>query len=96
MNDLVVDLILWLLASPVYFVRWLVWLTRRWRFFRIAYAPSLICRNCGETIWLVGIWRCGCGYTYKGHVLRECPVCGSLPRMARCYGCGVTEKLPES
>ena len=96
MNDLIVDLILWLLASPVYFVRRLVWMTRRWRFLRIAYAPSLVCRNCGQKISLVGIWRCGCGYAYKGHVLRECPVCGSLPRMARCYGCGVTEKLPES
>ena len=95
MNDLFIDLVLWLIASPVYFALWVVRMARRWRFLRIAYTPTIICRNCGETISLVGIWRCGCGYTYKGHLLRDCPICGSLPRMVRCYSCGVTEKLPE-
>jgi len=90
-----VDLVLWVLASPILFVKWLFRLTRSWRFWRMAYAPRIVCGNCRETIWLLGVWKCGCGFTYRGHLLRECPVCGSLPRMVRCYDCGVTTKLPE-
>ena len=93
MNSL--DAILWLLASPVLFVKWLMGARRWWRFWRMAYTPRIVCPNCRKTIWLVGLWRCGCGYTYPGHLLRACPVCGSLPRMVRCYDCGVTTKLPE-
>ena len=89
------DLVLLLLASPFYCARALFHLGRKWQFWRQAYTPQIICRNCGNTIWLLGIWRCTCGYTYRGHVLRVCPVCRSLPRMVRCFVCGVTEKLSE-
>jgi hypothetical protein len=94
-TDFVWDLVLVVLASPVLMVEWLVRAIRRWRFSRLSYTPRIICRNCGEAISLVGIWRCGCGYTYRGHLLRKCLVCRSLPRMVRCHQCGVTEKLPE-
>jgi len=57
--------------------------------------PATGSGNCGETVSLVGLWRCGCGYTYKGHLLRVCPVCKGLPRMVRCFSCGITVKLPE-
>jgi len=91
-----VDLVLWVLASPILFVKWLFRLRRRWKFWRMAYTPRILCRNCEATISLVGLWKCGgCQYTSKGHLLRECPVCGSLPRMVRCFACGVTTLLPE-
>ena len=89
------DWILWVLAIPVLFIRWSFRMIRRWKFLRMSYEIKLVCRNCHSTISLVGIWRCGCGYTYRGHVLRICPVCDGWPRMVRCYECGVTEKLPE-
>ena len=91
-----VDLVLWLLASPVLFVKWLLRLQQRWKFWRMAYTPRILCGNCGTTISLLGLWKCGgCQWTYRGHVLRECPVCGSLPRIVRCFACGVTTLLPE-
>jgi hypothetical protein len=93
MNSL--DLILWVLASPILFVQWLFRLRRTWEFWRMAYTTRIVCGNCGGNIWLIGLWRCGCAYTYRGHVLHRCPVCGSLPRMVRCFACGVTTKLPD-
>ena len=91
-----VDLVLWVLASPMLFVKWLFRLRRRWKFWRMAYTPRIVCGYCRETIWLLGLWKCrSCGFSYRGHVLRECPVCASLPRMVRCFACGVTTLLPE-
>ena len=90
-----VDVVLWVLASPILFVKSLFRLRRSWRFWRMAYTPRIFCWNCGATISLIGLWRCGCGYTTKTHLLRPCPVCGSLPRMVRCFACGVTTLLPE-
>ena len=95
MMPIVGEFVLWLLASPFLALRALVRAVRRVRYWRVAYAPSLPCGHCGEPIFLVGEWRCGCGHTYRGHVLRECPVCGSLPRMVRCFRCGLTGVLPE-
>src|SRR5213080_3977873 len=77
------DLLLWFLASPILFLRWIFRTVRRIRFWTVAYAPRIPCLNCHAPISLVGIWRCGCGYTYRGHLLRHCSVCGSLPRMVR-------------
>jgi len=95
MNTFAVDIVLWILASPILLVQWLARMMRQWRFWQMAYTPELACPNCRETISLVGMWRCSCGYTYRGHLLRECPICHGLPRMVRCFGCGITEKLPE-
>lgn len=94
MNDFLIDAGLWLLASPVLLIRALVRSYRRARFLQVAATPAIRC-GCGQTISLVGAWRCSCGYTYKGHLLRECPVCFSLPLVGRCYACGMTTKLPE-
>lgn len=94
-EKIIKNCLLWTVASPVYLLRWGFSLPRRWRFWRTAYRPSIICRNCRATISLVGLWHCACGYSFRGHLVRECPVCGSLPRMVRCYSCGLTEKLPE-
>jgi len=44
---------------------------------------------------LVGLWRCSCGFTYRGHLLRSCPVCREYSVRGRCYRCGVNHKLPE-
>lgn len=94
MNNAILDTLLFVLASPILFIRFVLWCVRRYRFWRVSYSPSLVCRNCNATIWLVGIWRCRCGYTYQGHLLRECRVCHGWPVMARCFECGLTEKLP--
>lgn len=95
MNDLFVDFLWWLMACPIRFLRWIIRMARRLQFWRAAYAPEIRCGNCGAAISLVGIWKCGCQFTYRGHLLRECPICGSMPRMVRCFNCGVTERLPE-
>jgi hypothetical protein len=89
------EFILWLLASPFLVLRAAFRALRRARYYRLSYAAAIRCRSCRAPISLVGHWRCGCGYTYRGHLLRECPVCGSLPRMVRCFRCGLTEVLPE-
>ncbi len=94
MNDLVAEVLWWILLSPLRFLGWLVRMIRNIPFWRTAYAPAIRCGNCGATISLVGIWECGCHFTYRGHLLRECPICGSLPSMVRCFNCGVTERLP--
>jgi len=88
------DLALWLLASPMYGAFALRQAVRHYRFLRVAFASSLTC-ECGENLSLVGMWRCSCRFSYRGHLLRICPVCGTLPCVIRCYRCGITTKLPE-
>jgi len=95
MNGALLDLVLWILASPLLFVQSALRMARRIRFYRTAYAGQIPCRHCGAAISLVNLWRCPCGFTAAGHLLRECRNCGSLPRMVRCYECGATERLPD-
>lgn len=95
MKEIAFSFALWVLASPILFLIWIARAIRLIRFWKVAYSTSIVCPNCHSEISLVGIWRCGCGYVYKGHLLRNCCICGSLPRMARCYSCNLTTKLPE-
>jgi hypothetical protein len=90
-----IDALLFILASPVLMVLATRRARERYRFFRLAIAPEMVC-ECGSTISLVGLWRCSCGFTYRGHLLRTCPVCQSIPCVVRCYRCGVTTKFPEA
>jgi hypothetical protein len=94
MTDTVVDGVLLILASPILLFRTALRAVERYRFFKIAMEPHITC-ECGAPISLVGLWRCSCRYTYRGHLLRICPVCGTIPCVVRCYRCGVTTKLPE-
>jgi hypothetical protein len=94
-NRLIIETARWLLISPVLLFRFVLYAFGWFEFWITSYRHEIVCRNCGAPISLVGLWKCRCGYTYKGHLLRACPVCNSLPRMARCFQCGVTEKLPE-
>ena len=89
-----VDLVLVVLASPILCAMAIRRFCERYRFLRIAMAAGITC-ECGEQVSLVGVWRCSCRFTYTGHLLRRCPVCGTVPCVARCYRCGVTTKLPE-
>ncbi len=89
-----VDVVLFVLASPVLLVRTVYRVVRRVVYWRMQYVVRVKCRSCSRMISLVGLWRCSCGFTYRGHVLRRCPVCQMLPRMVRCFECGATEKLP--
>ena len=95
MNDTVVDVALFVLASPILLVQAVRRAIERYRFFRLAMEPQMLC-ECGSAISLVGLWRCSCSFTYRGHLLRICPSCGTIPCVVRCYRCGVTTKLPES
>jgi hypothetical protein len=88
------DIVVWVLAAPILFAIFVVRCWKQVKFLRAATAPSFECQ-CGRAVSLVGMWRCSCGFTYRGHLLRICPVCERLPSMVRCYGCGVTTKLPE-
>jgi hypothetical protein len=94
-NIIFFAIVRWLLVSPILLVRFVIGTFRRADFWATSYRHQILCRNCGTAVSLVGIWRCRCGYAYKGHLLRPCPVCDALPRMARCFNCGITEKLPE-
>lgn len=85
------DLLLRVLASPFALLLALIQGTARLVRLRKAIQPTITCRTCGHSISLVGLWRCGCGYTYQGHLLRYCPVCGSFPRVIRCFHCQATE-----
>lgn len=87
--------LLFVLASPILLLRAMATGVRKARLLKAASQTRLTC-ECGGEVSLVGIWRCGCGFTYRGHLLTVCPVCQSLPRMVRCYACGVTTKLPEA
>lgn len=89
-----VDVVLFILASPVLFIKVLRRAWKRYRFYTVAYSPRLTCGNCKEEISLLGLWRCSCGYTYSGHILRFCPICHTVPRIVRCFGCGTTRLLP--
>lgn len=95
MRNVLADIVLFLLASPVLAVRALVRLRRRYRLLRVATASAVSC-VCGSEVSLVGLWRCSCGFTYRGHVLRVCPVCWTAPLFVRCYRCGVTTQLREN
>jgi formate dehydrogenase maturation protein FdhE len=89
-----IDGALFVFASPVLLVLAMRRALERYRFFELAMAPEIVC-ECGSPVSLVGLWRCSCGFTYRGHLLRHCPVCGTIPCVVRCYRCGVTTKLPE-
>lgn len=94
-EDFLADLLLAMLASPILLVLALRRALLRYRYFQLASQPSIVC-ECGRPISLVGMWRCSCGnYVYRGHLLRLCPVCGTVPVVVRCYRCGVTAKLPD-
>jgi hypothetical protein len=94
-KNLWLDCVLFVLASPVLFLKAVRRAGERCRFFQLAMASAIMC-ECGAEISLLNYWRCGCGYTYRGHLLRACPVCGTIPCVVRCYRCGVTTKLPEA
>lgn len=87
------NLVLSLLASPILAVRAGFRAARRMCFYWQSMQPSMTCKTCGGEISLVGLWRCGCGFSYAGHLLRFCPVCNSLPRMIRCFKCGCTQAV---
>lgn len=87
------EALLWVLASPVLAIMALVRAVRAARLLRLAMQPAVTCRTCGRQIALLGMWRCGCGYSYQGHLLRSCPVCKTVPQVARCYRCNTTQKV---
>jgi hypothetical protein len=96
MKGAVADIILWILSLPVVLFVWLVRTIQRIPFWKIAYSAAIPCRTCRTPISLLGNWECRCGHwSYRGHALRPCPVCNSLPRVARCLACGCTMLLPE-
>lgn len=90
-----IDWALFVVASPVLLFQASRRSVERYRFVRLAMQAEIIC-ECGVPISLVGLWRCSCGFTYRGHLLRQCPVCDTIPCVVRCYRCGVTTKLPEA
>lgn len=94
-KDVWLDMVLFVLASPLLFVKAARHSLERYRFFRLAMAPAITCQ-CGATVSLVGLWQCSCHhYVYRGHLLRRCPVCRTIPCVVRCCRCGVATKLPE-
>lgn len=60
---------------------------------RNALKSEIRCKGCGASVQLVRGWRCSCGFTYVGHLLMACTVCGTRPLLVRCQDCGVTWKI---
>jgi hypothetical protein len=87
------DLILLARASPILAVRGVIRFVRHIMFLRLVIQPTLPCKTCGDIIHLLGMWRCGCGATVEGHLLRTCAVCHSFPSMIRCHRCGATQAV---
>jgi len=88
-----VRFIIFFIALPTYCVVYAFRLFLMcWRA-RYALSTQVRCFNCRASVSLVGGWRCHCGYTYMGSVLRLCPVCGTRPAFVRCRNCGVTRKI---
>jgi hypothetical protein len=92
-NRWVVDFVLFILASPVLAVRYMIRFFCQLGVVNKSLRTTLPCRTCGAEISLVGLWKCGCGFTYQGNILRYCPICKLFPNMIRCYRCGTTEKI---
>jgi hypothetical protein len=76
-----IDWALFVIASPVLFFQASRRGLERYRFVRLAMQAEILC-ECGAPISLVGLWRCSCGFTYRGHLLRQCPVCDTIPCVA--------------
>jgi hypothetical protein len=87
------DLALWVMATPILAGEGIIRTVRHLYRMRRTRQGSMPCRTCGAEISLLGFWRCPCGFTYRGHLLRRCSVCGSLPVIARCLHCGATEHV---
>ena len=83
----------YVLALPCLVVCGLIRLIRYVGILRLSVIPAIPCTYCGQRTSLVGLWRCQCGFTYAGHLLRPCPICHRVPRIVRCFQCGVTTKL---
>ena len=89
----VLVLLAYVLALPLLALWGIFQLIRYLRLLRQSVSTSLRCGNCHRQIDLVGMWACQCGYTYTGHLMKPCPICHRVPKIARCYHCTVTTKL---
>jgi hypothetical protein len=88
-----ISIVVYILAFPTVVIVATVRFARElWRS-RYALSSSISCRSCGGTIQLVRGWRCSCGFTYVGSVLRQCPVCLTRPVMVRCEHCALTWRI---
>ena len=83
----------YILSLPFLGIWAVIKLSRYVRILRRSISPSLICSTCHHPVALVGMWECQCGFTYRGHLLRPCPICHRVPRIVRCFHCHVTTKL---
>lgn len=88
------EVLLFFLASPVFVLTLARRCWKKARFFAVASRAFLYC-ECGEAMSLVGLWKCSCGFTYRGHLITVCPLCEALPKIVRCYACGVTTRLAD-
>ena len=92
-TPLLTNVLLLAASLPVYFVLALWRTAGAVRFARVARSHSWSCRTCGVANSFLGFWRCSCGFCYRGHLLRICPLCHSLPAIRRCERCGATEMV---
>jgi hypothetical protein len=83
----------YMLALPFLIIWGMIRIARYVRLLTLSVSPSIACIGCRSEVALLGIWRCRCGFTYKGHLMRPCPVCARVPRVVRCLNCSVTTQL---
>jgi len=51
---------------------------------------QLVCRFCGNSIDLLGVWKCECGFTRPGNYFGRCPKCLGHPVYIDCPACRST------
>jgi hypothetical protein len=83
----------YILALPLLAVWGIVRLVKYVHVLKRSVASAVSCGNCHRAVALVGMWACQCGFTYTGHLMRPCPICHRVPKVARCYHCNATTKL---
>lgn len=83
----------YILALPFLIIWGIRRMDKYMRVLVLSVSPSTPCVACKSEVTLLGIWRCSCGYTFKGHYMTPCSMCGRVPRLVRCLNCSVTTRL---
>jgi len=83
----------YILAAPLLLVWAAVKAVRYVRLLIRSVSGSAVCVGCHREVPLLGIWQCECGFRYEGHLLTPCSICHRVPKIARCFHCGLTTKL---
>jgi hypothetical protein len=96
MNKVIATIILYLLAAPIYLVRWIIESLRVRRIAMVLRQGSIPCPYDRTPIPLARMNTCPCGFVSPSAlVLVPCEFCGTVPDppFVQCPTCGATVKV---